>query len=69
MRNEPRAVAAAMQQVHQAGPTSNRPRGPSRSWTAAPKGQAFFDGHTFDGWEGDTAKTFRIEDGAIVGGA
>src|SRR6266853_242649 len=27
-----------------------------------------FDGKTFDGWEGDTAKTWRIEDGAIVGG-
>ena len=27
-----------------------------------------FDGRTFDGWEGDTKKTFRIEDGAIVGG-
>jgi hypothetical protein len=28
-----------------------------------------FDGRTFDGWEGDTNKTFRIEDGAIVGGS
>jgi hypothetical protein len=28
-----------------------------------------FDGKTFDGWEGDTAKTWRIEDGAIVGGS
>lgn len=27
-----------------------------------------FDGKTFDGWEGDTAKTWRIEDGAIVAG-
>ncbi|MBM3476135.1 MAG: DUF1080 domain-containing protein [Armatimonadetes bacterium] len=27
-----------------------------------------FDGRTFDGWEGDTEKSFRIEDGAIVGG-
>lgn len=27
-----------------------------------------FDGKTFAGWEGDTNKTFRIEDGAIVGG-
>ena len=32
------------------------------------KGVSLFDGHTFDGWEGDTAKTFRIEDGAVVGG-
>ena len=28
-----------------------------------------FDGKTFDGWEGDTAKTWRIEDGAFVGGS
>src|SRR5712671_4003193 len=27
-----------------------------------------FDGKTFKGWVGDTSKTFRIEDGAIVGG-
>lgn len=29
--------------------------------------QPLFDGKTFDGWEGDL-KTFRIEDGAIIGG-
>jgi 3-keto-disaccharide hydrolase len=28
-----------------------------------------FDGRTFAGWEGDTAKSFRIEDGAVVGGS
>ncbi len=28
----------------------------------------FFDGKTFTGWEGDTNKTFRIEEGAIVAG-
>ena len=28
-----------------------------------------FDGKTFDGWEGDTAKTWRIADGAFVGGS
>ncbi len=27
-----------------------------------------FDGKTFDGWEGDTEESFRIEDGAVVGG-
>lgn len=27
-----------------------------------------FDGATFEGWEGETKKTFRIEQGAIVGG-
>ena len=28
-----------------------------------------FDGKTFSGWEGDTARTWRIQDGAIVGGS
>jgi hypothetical protein len=28
-----------------------------------------FDGKTFAGWEGDTAKTWRIEDGAITAGS
>ena len=28
-----------------------------------------FDGKTFKGWEGDTVKTWRIENGAIVGGS
>ena len=28
-----------------------------------------FDGKTFNGWEGDTQKTWRIENGAIVGGS
>lgn len=27
-----------------------------------------FDGKSFKGWEGDTKKTFRIQDGAVVGG-
>ena len=27
-----------------------------------------FDGKSFRGWEGDTNKSFRIQDGAIVGG-
>ena len=30
---------------------------------------SLFDGQTFTGWEGDTNKTFRITDGAIVGGS
>ncbi|MDQ3253604.1 MAG: DUF1080 domain-containing protein [Acidobacteriota bacterium] len=34
--------------------------------TVAPR--PLFDGRTFAGWEGDTAKTFRIADGAVVGG-
>jgi len=28
-----------------------------------------FDGRTFNGWQGDTAKTWHIEDGALVGGS
>ena len=28
-----------------------------------------FDGKTFNGWEGDTNRTFRIEEAAIVGGS
>jgi hypothetical protein len=28
-----------------------------------------FDGKTLDGWEGDTEKTWRVEDGAIAGGS
>ena len=28
-----------------------------------------FDGKSFDGWEGDTAKTWRIEKGAVIGGS
>ena len=36
---------------------------------ASPKFAPIFDGRTFEGWEGDTASAFRIEDGAIVGGS
>ena len=30
------------------------------------KPRSLFDGKTFTGWEGDTEKTWRIEDGAMV---
>jgi hypothetical protein len=30
---------------------------------------ALFDGRTFTGWEGDLKNTWRIQDGAIVGGS
>jgi hypothetical protein len=33
------------------------------------KAVSLFDGRTFSGWEGDTARTWRIEDGALVGGS
>jgi hypothetical protein len=34
---------------------------------AAPR--SLFDGRTLEGWEGDTAKTWRVAEGAIVGGS
>jgi hypothetical protein len=42
------------------------------AWLAAAeesKPITLFDGKTFTGWEGDTKKTWRIEDGAILGGS
>jgi hypothetical protein len=36
--------------------------------SAAEKPVRLFDGKTFRGWEGDTNKSFRIQDGAIVAG-
>jgi hypothetical protein len=30
---------------------------------------AIFDGRTFSGWEGDTNRIFRIENGAVIGGS
>ena len=39
----------------------------SRSGT--PRERRLFDGKTFADWEGDTKKTWRIENGAIVGGS
>jgi hypothetical protein len=41
-------------------------------WTHALKAaepRPLFDGKTFTGWEGDTAKTWRIENGEIVAGS
>jgi len=40
----------------------------SCSSPAAEKSVRLFDGKTFRGWEGDTNKSFRIQDGAIVAG-
>ena len=34
-----------------------------------PAAKSLFDGKTFAGWDGDTKKTWRIEDGCIVGGS
>lgn len=36
---------------------------------SAKKKIKLFDGKTFKGWEGDTAKTWRIREGAIMGGS
>src|SRR5918993_1132597 len=33
------------------------------------KATSLFDGRTLRGWEGDTARTWRVEDGAIAGGS
>lgn len=57
----------------QLGPTPDaRPPGPTGA--AAPSADAegfvtLFDGETFDGWDGDTKTTWRIEDRALVGGS
>ncbi|HEV3386508.1 MAG TPA: DUF1080 domain-containing protein, partial [Gemmata sp.] len=34
-----------------------------------PKPISLFDGKTLSGWEGDTEKTWRVEEEAIVGGS
>ena len=39
------------------------------SFAADSKAVSIFDGKTFAGWEGDTNKTWRIEEGAFVGGS
>ena len=39
------------------------------SSSGAHRERRLFDGKTFAGWEGDTNKTWRIENGAIVGGS
>jgi hypothetical protein len=36
---------------------------------AADDAVSLFDGKTFAGWEGDTKKTWRVEEGSIVGGS
>jgi hypothetical protein len=37
--------------------------------TPKPETISLFDGKTFNGWEGDTVNTWRIENGALVGGS
>lgn len=38
------------------------------AFNSTPKSVRLFDGKTFKGWEGDTLKTWRIENGTLVGG-
>lgn len=38
------------------------------AYTSTQKSVQLFDGKTFKGWEGDTLNTWRIENGALVGG-
>ncbi len=45
------------------------PRETQESAAAASQPISLFDGTSFAGWEGDTAKMWKIEDGAIVGGS
>ena len=53
------------------------PIGPASVYSAPPtaatpeeaRHEALFDGKTFTGWEGDTEKTWRIEDGCFTAGS
>ena len=45
---------------------------PDRESAEIPRGRkavSLFDGKTFRGWEGDIEKTWRIENGALIGGS
>ncbi|MDY3561040.1 DUF1080 domain-containing protein [Gemmata sp. JC673] len=41
----------------------------STAATAADKPVALFNGKDLTGWEGDTEKTWKVEDGAITAGS
>ena len=41
----------------------------STSFADEPTFKSIFDGQTFDGWEGDTKNTWRIENGTITAGS
>ena len=41
----------------------------SQPVTTEPGFEPLFDGKSFEGWDGDTARTWRIVEGAIVGGS
>ena len=65
------AILAATSAVALTPPLSEAQTVRANAVPAATPGtsRSLFDGRTFAGWEGDTNKTFRIEDGAIVGGS
>lgn len=52
----------------QFGCSTFRDSGPAGTAKTSGRAVSLFDGKTFKGWEGDTNKTFRIQEGAIVGG-
>jgi hypothetical protein len=63
------AVALASTWADAADPPPVQAAGAAAILAPAPgKGRPLFDGRTFNGWEGDTLKSFRIEDGSIVAG-
>jgi hypothetical protein len=63
------AVALASTWAHAADPPPAQAARATAILAKAPgASEPLFDGRTFNGWEGDTQKSFRIEDGAIVGG-
>src|SRR5258706_11935511 len=41
----------------------------SNAGSGQAKKSRLFDGKSFQGWEGDVQKTFRIQEGAVVGGS
>jgi WD40 repeat protein len=51
-----------------AGIPPGKKTGPA-DWTPASPKEKLFDGKTFAGWEGDTKKTWRIQEGAIAAGS
>ena len=71
MTNARRVVAAiaAIFVIAVAPPGMCADNAPPPAQRNEPRIRSLFDGRTFEGWEGDTTKIFRVEDGAIVGGS
>lgn len=60
-------VAAALSAALEAATPEQQPRLQEAMLVLCFK--PLFNGRTFDGWEGDTTNSFRIADGAVVGGS